>query len=354
MVDIVPDDKFQIEKGTTCRNGIRLALTKSLVTLLKGNISVKSVLEQCTTFMIELPMLDEVAEEEKETIANSQSQPVFDKYVHTLQRPSCNDGSPLILIVDDEKEIRDLIRDTLREKYTNVVEAANGLEALELMKTKRPNLIICDIMMPEMDGLEFASELKNNIFTNHLPIIFLSAKSSIEDQILAAQSGSDIYITKPFHPKHILTAVETILIKHKLIQEYYNSSANAYELLENGNLIHKEDKEFMLKLILFIETNMEDENLSPDTVSENLGISKMTLYRKIKDLQNQTPSEFIKIIKMNKATHLLITTKYTIQEIMFKCGFNNKSYFYREFLKLYSLTSKEYREQHSLNDEKII
>ncbi|MCD7972391.1 MAG: response regulator [Candidatus Azobacteroides sp.] len=335
----------QIEKGDVGRNGIGLALTQSLVTLLNGEIKVESVVNESTTFIITLPPME--LPENQLITQETEKEPV--KTTPTsipVQLPSGENGSPLILIVDDEPEIRALLRDTLNPQFPNIMEASHGLEALQLMKTKRPNLIICDVMMPEMDGLTFVKELKNNVFTNHLPIIFLSAKDSVEDQILAAQSGSDVYITKPFHPKHVLATVESILIKHKLIQDYYNSSVGSYDMLENGRMIHAEDKEFLIKIIRFLEENLEDEDMSADLICEELGISKMSLYRKIKATLDQTPGEFIKSVKLNRSVHYLLTTTMTVQEIIYRCGFNNKSYFYREFAKRYHLTPKEYREKH--------
>ncbi|MDH6304858.1 signal transduction histidine kinase/ligand-binding sensor domain-containing protein/CheY-like chemotaxis protein/AraC-like DNA-binding protein [Parabacteroides sp. PF5-5] len=343
---ILDDFENQIEKGQSGRNGIGLALTKSLVNLLKGEITAESVLGENTTFIIRLPLLEKAdipVQKEKTEEEKAVELPI----VKPQQIPSGKDGSPLILIIDDEEEIRELLRDTLGAKYGNIIEASNGREALNLMTSKRPNLIICDIIMPEMNGLEFIREIKNNIFTKHLPVIFLTAKSSVEDQIIGTQSGSDIYITKPFHPKHILSVVENILVKHKLIEEYYNSPATAYELLDNGKVVRKEDKSLMIKAIDFIEQHMEGEDLSPTMISDYLGISKMTFYRKTKELLDMAPSEFIRTIKMNKVAYLLVSTNLTIQEIMFRCGFNNKSYFYREFQNIYNMTPKEYKNQGS-------
>ncbi|GHT30030.1 hybrid sensor histidine kinase/response regulator [Bacteroidia bacterium] len=345
---ILDDFENQIEKGKSGRNGIGLALTKSLVDLLKGNIKVESEVNYSTTFKIELPQLKKTDQPENCINIIPEALDYLESTPPVLQFPSGKNGSPLILIIDDEKGIRDLLIDTLSEKYDNIMEASNGREALDLMKTKRPNLIICDVIMPVMDGMEFIKEIKSNIFTNHLPVIFLSSKSSVEDQILGAQSGSDVYITKPFHPKHILAAVENILIKHNLIREYYNSSATTFELLENGKLIHQKDREFMMKVIEYIEQHINNDQLSIFLIGEALGIGEMTLYRKIKDVFDVTPSSLIKTIKMKQVTYLLLSTNYTIQEIMFRCGYNNKSYFYREFMKMYNVTPKEYKKQHNL------
>jgi signal transduction histidine kinase/ligand-binding sensor domain-containing protein/DNA-binding response OmpR family regulator len=336
----------QIEAPNAGRNGIGLAVTQSLVNLLKGTIKVESQVDRYTRFIIELPPLTLSSES---STGDSPTPATVPQTVIPVQLPAGENGEPLILIVDDEKDIRELLKDTLHKKFAHIIEAANGLEALRLMKTKRPNLIICDIMMPEMDGIAFARDLKTNVFTSHLPIIFLSAKDTVEDRMQALESGSDVYITKPFRPKHVLAAAENILIKHKLIREYYHSSANSYQLLENGNLIHQQDRAFLLKVIRYVETNMEEDDLSLETISHEMGIGKMSFYRKIKALLDQTPVEFIKRIKLNQATRLLVGTNLTVMEIMYRTGFNNKAYFYKEFVRLYGSTPKEYREKHSLS-----
>lgn len=346
---ILDDFENQIEKGNVGRNGIGLALTKSLVTLLDGKIKVESTLEEHTTFYIELPLLEEKKSNPQTKEEELPISPEISKEIIQLQSRNDN-NEPIILIVDDEKDIRTLIQETLSTKYINIIQASNGIEALNLMKTKRPDLIICDIIMPEMDGIEFARELKSNIFTSHIPIIFLSAKNSIEDQILAEESGSDTYLTKPFHPKHILAKVDNIIDKHKQLQKYYLSSATSYELLDNGNLIHKEDKDFFKKVIDFIEQNIENEDLSVPLICDKIGISKMTFYRKTRKILNLTPSDFIKNIKLNRAIVLLKTTNFTVQEVIFRCGFNNRSYFYREFFKLYNMTPKEYKDKHNIKE----
>lgn len=335
----------QIEKGYSGRNGIGLALTKSLVTLLNGSIRVESKVNQYTTFTVELPALKLPAATANPNISAIQPSAL----PLTVQLPSGKDGEPLIMIVDDEPEIRTLLRDTLEEHFPNIMEAANGEEALQQMKTKRPNLIICDVMMPEMDGIAFARELKSNVLTNHLPIIFLSARNSVDDKILAAECGSDVYISKPFHPRQILASVESLLVKHQLIQDYYTSSGSCYELLENGQMIHREDREWLMKIIHYIEENVEDESLSIDAVSNYMGMSNISLYRKLKTTINQTPRDLIKAVKLNKAAHLLTTTTITVQEVMYRSGFNNKSYFYQEFAKMYKVTPKEFREQKKNN-----
>jgi AraC-like DNA-binding protein len=197
--------------------------------------------------------------------------------------------------------------------------------------------------MPNMDGAKLLTELKNNIYTNHIPVIFLSSKTSVEDQISGYQSGLEIYLTKPFSPKHLATVVNQILEKRKTLKDYYTSTLSSLEEY-NGHLIQTEEKDFLLKITNLIEANIENEQLNPDFLSREMAISRIQLYRKIRELCDVSPSEFIRREKLQNAAKLLKSTTLHVQEIMFQSGFNNKSYFFREFQKKYGVSPKEYRQ----------
>jgi len=207
-----------------------------------------------------------------------------------------------------------------------------------------PQLIVCDIIMPEMDGVEFIKKMKEQELTRHIPIILLSSKGSVENQIEGLETGADAYLSKPFHPRHLEAQVESLLHRNKAILDYSESTYAALEQYE-GKLIHKEDKELMLNITRIIHQQMDNESLTIDFIAGELSLSKMKLYRKIKELIGQTPTEYIRSIRLKQAEKLLKTTNKTVQEIMYVCGFNNKAYFYREFSKKYHLTPKEYRNQ---------
>lgn len=211
-----------------------------------------------------------------------------------------------------------------------------------MIEKDQPDILITDILMPELDGISLVDQLKSDMATAHIPIISISAKISEEDQINALKHGIDIYINKPFHTHHVLAAVENLINKYSLLKKYFNSSISDLRVKE-GKTIHRDDELFLNEIISFIEKNLEDENLNPNTLSDFLVISKATLYRKLKDLTNKTPSEYIKTIRLNYASKLLINTTSTVSEIMFKSGFKNKSYFYREFSKQFNKTPNEYR-----------
>jgi len=205
-----------------------------------------------------------------------------------------------------------------------------------------PLLIVCDIIMPVMNGIEFIRIMKEQELTRHIPIVLLSSKSSVESQIEGLETGADAYVSKPFHPRHLEATIESLLHRNKAILDYSESTYAALEPYE-GKLVHKEDKELMLRITGIIHQQMDNESLTLDFIAGQTALSKMQLYRKVKELIGQTPTDYIRSIRLKQAEKLLKTTNKTVQEIMYLCGFNNKAYFYREFSKKYHLTPKEYR-----------
>ncbi|MDD5185021.1 MAG: response regulator [Paludibacter sp.] len=343
-------DRFemQVSKGIVTRNGIGLALCKNIVEVLEGTIEVESDGETFTTFMVNLPeqLMDktvEIKSIKSSTVAfktNEIREEIKDKI--QISVPDM-EKEGLILILDDEKEIRELLRDFLGNRY-EIAEAANGREAIELMRIRMPMIIICDIIMPVMNGVEFLKIMKEQELTRHIPIILLSSKSTVENQIEGLEVGADAYLSKPFHPRHLEAIIESLLNRNKAVLDYSESTYAALEQFE-GKLIHKEDKELMLHITRIIHLQMDNESLTIDFIANEMAISKMQLYRKMKDIIGQTPTEYIRSIRLKQAEKLLKSTNKTVQEIMYNCGFNNKAYFYREFAKKYHLTPKEYRNQ---------
>jgi len=246
-----------------------------------------------------------------------------------------------ILIIEDERNIRELLADILKPYY-NITEAEDGEDALERIKENMPDIIISDILMPKLDGIGLMTRLKAEPKTAHIPIISISAKNSINDHINAFEHGADLYITKPFHPRHVLVTVENLIDKKLVLKEYFNSPLSSITV-KDGMTLHTEDQHFLHEIISYIERNMDDESLSPNSISDFMGISKASLYRKLKELTDRTPSEYVRSVRLEHASKLLITTKQTVNEIMFRSGFSNKSYFYREFGKQYGMSPKEYR-----------
>ena len=341
--EILDNFERQANEGKVMRNGIGLALAKSLAGMLSGNITVSSNPGEYTTFTLSLPEVsrDLVTEPGQKGMPDYPLPDVEDTRTGHARRSRAAGAS--ILVVDDEKQIRDLIAEILSDEYS-VIQAADGTEAIEILKHKRPDLIISDVSMPNLDGLELLEYLKGNEITKYIPFVFLSFKNDVEQEIRGYELGGDAYISKPFHPKHLLAVVHQILNNRLSLRDYYNSVISSSDVYE-GNTIDADDKKFIVQLAGIIEQNMTDENLSLNFLCDKMCVSRMSLYRKIREITQMTPSEYIRSVKISHATHLLRTTNMTIQEIMFCSGFNNKSYFYREFAKIYHMSPREMREK---------
>lgn len=337
----------QILSGGETRTGIGLALCKTLVDLMKGTIKVDSELNEYTAFILQFPMLEKSVSRPR--IEDSDVKTQGNKSL--LEKASIEDHQTrmhlqgdrhMLLVVDDDDGIRTLLSDILQEQY-DIIVASSGKEALELLKMQIPDLIICDIIMPEMNGFELIEQIKGQELTAHIPIMLLSSDASVDSKIESAHIGADAYLTKPFHEKHLLATVKQLLRNRKGLKDYFNSPISSIEYVD-GKQVHKEDKEFIFALTKVVTANMSNENFSLDALALEMGISKMQLYRKLKEIKNETPTDFIRKMRLRQTEHLLKTSNETILEIMYKCGFNNKAYFYRLFLKEYNMTPKEYRE----------
>ncbi|MFC4673301.1 two-component regulator propeller domain-containing protein [Dysgonomonas termitidis] len=318
----------------TSRHGLGLSICYDIVESLGGNISVRSEVGKFAEFMVVLPALQVTGE----------GQPAGDEdslpSEFELLRQSTGAGQT-ILIVDDNKDIVWLISDILSGSY-HIKIAYDVAEALRIIESETPSLIITDIMMPGMDGLEFINKLKNDKFTKHIPLVIVSAKISEKEQAEGLDIGADAYLTKPFSPLVLRSVINRLLVVKDELKDYFYSPESAYKY-SDGQLIHQEDKAFMDSVIDIISDNMEEENLRPEFIAEKLNMSTRSLYRKFKKITTLSPNDFIKDYRFAQVSRLLITTNLTIQEIMYKVGINNKSYFYREFLKKYNMTPKEYR-----------
>ena len=320
--------------------GLGLAVTKGLVELLKGTISFESKSNEGTKFtcvfpdvheLSPAPMLNEPAEESDGI--NFIDEPNPDQPVETSE---ILEGKPLILLVDDEPEILVLLRDFLQNDY-NVIFAANGIEAYDKVLSDKPDLIVSDVMMPEMDGIELCGKLRDNFDTSHLPIILLTAKSEIEDRISGLKAGADSYISKPFHPEHLKVRVEKLLKLRFSIKSHFGT--------QNGNspLALKIPDPFFQKLLSYIDENIDDETLSSETLCDKLAISKSSLYNKTKSVLGTTPHSLINQRRLSKAAILLKSTTLSVSEIIDQTGIASRTHFYDLFNKAFGCSPSDYR-----------
>lgn len=338
----------QATKGRIFRNGIGLSLALDLSKALGGDISVSSVPNDHTVFCFSHPFLSKDLIVEAAPKEAPAMEPVAeDAGVAAVEEPKDPSAEPQprqkILVVDDDKEIRGLVKSIFQDRL-DVLEASDGVEALEVFKETLVDLVITDMVMPRMDGAELAKSLKSNDMTRHIPIVFLTFKDDIELRISSCEIGGEAFIPKPFYPKHLKSVVYRILADRSTLKDYYNSARSSTDIYKD-KAVNIEDKKFMLKVTDLIEKNLLDEHLSPSFLSECLNISKVQLYRKMKEISGETPGEFIRNIKIDHAASLLLNTGLTVSEVMYDSGFNNKSYFFREFSRKYHCTPKAYREQ---------
>lgn len=342
-------------------NGIGLAFTRQLVRLLKGDIQVTND-NNWICFNTKLPLSTKAEHENgagplthtpsyllRSITANTDSNMKLstkENNKRALMEELGQAEKKSILIVEDESAIRFLLKDVLEESYI-LYEAENGRRAIELLRIVSPNLIISDVMMPDIDGLELCAKVKNSPDTCHIPFILLSAKTAIDQKTEGYDAGADAYIPKPFDTMHLLVRVKKLLEYRERLHDIFKKDGDVISL-EEKNLVDT-DKHFLNQLVELIEGNIEDTELDAAFLESELALSKMQLYRKLKSLSNMTPTEFIKHIRLQRTVQLLQSTQLTISEIFYRSGFNNQSYFFREFKKRYKCSPSEYRHQQRIH-----
>ncbi|MFT3749497.1 MAG: response regulator [Agriterribacter sp.] len=245
---------------------------------------------------------------------------------------------PSILLIDDDDEILDFLKDELQEKYV-IHTAVNGISAMETLKHETVQLIVSDVMMPQMDGFELCRLIKTNIDHCHIPIILLTAKNTLQSKIEGLEIGADAYIEKPFSPAHLQAQIASLLNNRSRIKEYFSNSPLAHI---NSMAHSKSDEAFLEQLHSIILQYLEDTMLDVEKLAASMNMSRPTLYRKIKGISNLTPHELINITRLKKAAELLAEGKYRIIEIADMTGFQSQNNFGRNFLKQFGMTPTEY------------
>ena len=327
----------QSSEGRVRRNGIGMALVKSLTDLLNGSITVDSLVDSYVLFDLYIPGAPEGADivEVEETAEAERSD----------RKPLSTDLRPLILAVDDDASIRKILLEILSPDY-RIVTAASVAEAREQIMSDKPDIILSDIRMPGENGLEFLSELKKNELTRNIPFIFIAFRGEADNETRAYELGCDRFLYKPFKPRLLKAVIGHLLGSREDLKVYYTSMNSRMDSFK-GRVMDVEDKNFMKRFVSIVEEHMTDADLSIDFVAEKMAMGKVKLYNKTKELAGMAPGEFMQSVKLDYAANLLKTTRLTIQEILYSSGFNNKSYFYREFKKIFGMTPKEFRARNS-------
>ena len=354
-------ERFFQAKGAASGTGIGLALVKSFVELHHGEVWVESELGKGSDFIVEIPreQVDKslVIHMEDEDVDNSVSNSNSDnknvvnesvlQYIDdgvrkcgkVQQLVSENTNKPTVLVIDDNNDIRQYEHTLLQDDYI-VMEAVDGKEGLEIAKKEVPDLVICDVMMPVMDGLEFTEQLKTNKATSHIPVIMLTAKNLEEHRAEGYEHGADSYITKPFHSKVLLARIENLLKQRKLLKRLFQDSKEAEQEIAESHLEDR-DKQFLKQLHSIIQKNLSDSEFGVEDIGKQIGLSRVQLYRKVKAMTGSSVVDLLRKARLAKAKRLLESRSMSVSEVAYDVGFSAPSYFTKCFKEEYGMLPGE-------------
>lgn len=350
-------ERFFQAKGAASGTGIGLALVKSFVELHHGEARVESEPGKGSDFIVIIPRKQEgnsqVIHNDVDIVDNSanasasDSKNVVDESVlqyiddgdrsrgKVQQLVSENTNRPTVLVIDDNTDIRQYERTLLQDEYV-VLEAADGKEGLAVALKEVPDLVICDVMMPVMDGLEFTKQLKTNTATSHIPVIMLTAKNLEEHRAEGYEHGADSYITKPFHSKVLLARIENLLRQRQLLKNLYQGTKEAEKEISEAHLEDR-DKQFLKQLQAIIQKNLSDSEFGVENMGQQIGLSRVQLYRKVKAMTGSSVVDLLRKARLAKARRLLETRSMSVSEVAYEVGFSAPSYFTKCFKEEYGM-----------------
>ena len=356
----IPEDKldkiferfYQTASSVNDRHagtGIGLDLTRSLVELHHGTISAHNLKQGCE-FVITIPLGNAHLKPEEMILKKEDAvvaeEPVFEEE-REMAMPIIDlpqNRRLTLVIAEDDDEIRDYLESELSNDY-DVRTCSNGREALGEIHRIIPDLVISDVMMPELDGNALCSKLKSNPNTNYIPVILLTAKSRDEDKLEGLETGADAYIVKPFNMDILRRTVINLINSHRLLRLKYERNDDLEEQVDEIRL-KSPDEKLLERIMECINKNLSNSDLSVDMIADQAGISRVHLHRKMKELTGQTPHDFIRNIRLKKAAQLLTTQGMNVTEIMYACGFSNSASFSTVFKKFYGMSPRDYMREH--------
>lgn len=344
-------ERFFQAKGAASGTGIGLALVKSFVELHMGEVWVESELGKGSDFIVEIPRKQAVDEQvihiDDDSVDNSVNASVSNcnyaadesvlQYIDDGERKcgkvqqlvSENTNKPTVLVIDDNNDIRQYEHTLLQDSYI-VLEAADGKEGLEVAKREVPDLVICDVMMPVMNGLQFTEQLKTHTVTSHIPVIMLTAKNLEEHRAEGYEHGADSYITKPFHSKVLLARIENLLKQRKLLKHLFQGSKEVEQEIAESHLEDR-DKQFLKQLHSIIQKNLSDSEFGVEDIGKQIGLSRVQLYRKVKAMTGSSVVDLLRKARLAKAKRLLESRSMSVSEVAYDVGFSAPSYFTKCF-----------------------
>lgn len=334
---------YQIKNGTYLSEpgtGVGLSLTKSLVDLLKGELLLQSVPDEGTTFVVRIPLAEDMVYGGETVPDTATTATVLDEGGEYDQKiePSRQKSLPKVLVVDDNEEMQQFIAQQLSNEYL-VVCASSGEDAVKLMVRNSFDVVVSDVMMPEMDGYELCKRVKASISTSHIPLILLTAKCSISDKVEGLECGADAFIEKPFSTEHLMAQIGSLLRNRDVLKEKFS---NMPFVSTTSIALSKADEQFMERLTSLIVKNLSDPDLSIEMLAHEMCLSRTSFFSKLKGVAGLTPNDFIRLIRLKRAAELLAQGEYRINEICFLVGFNSPSYFAKCFQKQFGMLPNDF------------
>ncbi|KAB6345461.1 response regulator, partial [Bacteroides xylanisolvens] len=341
---ILDNFENQDEKNFS-RNGLGLAISYNMAKLLNGTLKVENTPDGWVMFTLTLPVVELTTGVVETKRLTAEYIPKIDtQSILKLPQYEFDKMRPTLLVVDDEIEMLWFIGEIFSADF-NVVTLQDPERLDQVMNEVYPNVIICDVMMPGMGGIELTRLIKSVKETAHIPIIVVSGRHEMEQQMEALSAGAEMYITKPFSAEYLRISVCQVIERKEMLKNYFSSPISSFEK-SDGKLTHKESKKFLQSVLKIINDNITNKDLTPRYIADRLAISPRSLYRKMEEIGEDSPTDLIKECRLHIAKDLLLTTKKTIDEIVFDSGFSNKVTFFKVFREKYECTPKEFRMKH--------
>lgn len=339
------DRFYQVDRVHPNGSGIGLSLVKAFVELHGGSISVESALDKGSTFTVVLPVRH-IADTSADVEKNISGQEVEAELDNIDGNLTFDDDKPVVLVIDDNKDIQRLVGQLLDESY-NIITASNGPEGITKSAKYIPDLIICDVMMPVMDGLECCKRIKNEMSTSHIPVLMLTACSMDEQRIQGYDSGADGYLSKPFSGAVLKSRCSSLIANRKRIKELWQNplpaQADKHAATDKPKPSGDIDNEFYARFIEIFNAEMGNADLNVDSMASKMGLERSQFYRKIKALTNYSPVELIRRLRLRRSRTLITSSDKTISEIAYETGFSTPAYFTKCYRDAYGETPTETR-----------
>ena len=328
------DRFYQVDTINPNGSGIGLALVKAFAELHGGRVAVASEKGKGSVFTVTLPLVH-TTENAAETLRAPEPEMTDELADIDLQSPEFQpeEGTPTVLVIDDNADIRTMVKGLLCDRYA-VLQASGGQQGIRLASKYTPDLIICDVMMPDMDGMETCRRLKSELTTSHIPVLMLTACSMDEQRIEGYECGADAYLSKPFNSRVLAARCEALILNRKRIQDAL--APDGWTLPRTGDKaaaaavkvpVSDIDSEFYRKFVQLVDREMSNSSISVEDLASEMGLSRVQFYRKIKALTNYSPAELLRNMRLKRADMMLRTTELSISEILYSVGFSSPSYF---------------------------